>query len=227
VTAAVSHLVRKAALPRLAASLVIFDNSGPEPRFLMGQRHPDLQFMPGYFVFPGGKVDRSDDATALQGALRPDDDRAYRQALLRRFRHRGLAPLAAALREADEEAGFVFHMAQEPADLEPADLEPADLEPADLADFHYLGRAVTPSIMPRRFDAHFFMVDRARARLVRDDPSGPESELTSLAWLTFDDALKRPIAAITRAVLSLAHDELPVMTGRLSRARSYGRWLWR
>ena len=38
--------------PRDAATLMIIDRSGKEPRVLMGKRHASHTFMPGKFVFP-------------------------------------------------------------------------------------------------------------------------------------------------------------------------------
>lgn len=46
--------------PRDAASLIIIDRSGSEPRFLLGKRHEKHKFMPGKYVFPGGKTDACD-----------------------------------------------------------------------------------------------------------------------------------------------------------------------
>ena len=41
--------------PKNAASLIIIDRSGPQPKVLMGRRHPGHKYMPGVFVFPGGR----------------------------------------------------------------------------------------------------------------------------------------------------------------------------
>ena len=40
--------------PRNAATLIIIDRKGKEPKVLMGRRHSGHKFMPGKFVFPGG-----------------------------------------------------------------------------------------------------------------------------------------------------------------------------
>jgi len=48
----------KALRPRDAASLLLVDRSGSKPRILMGRRHASLAFMPGKFVFPGGRAIR-------------------------------------------------------------------------------------------------------------------------------------------------------------------------
>ena len=46
--------------PRDAATLILVDNSQGLPRVLLGKRRMDMKFMPGKYVFPGGRVDRPD-----------------------------------------------------------------------------------------------------------------------------------------------------------------------
>ena len=37
--------------------MLILDGSGPKPRVLMGKRHAGHKFMPGKYVFPGGRIE--------------------------------------------------------------------------------------------------------------------------------------------------------------------------
>ena len=46
--------------PKDASTLILLDRSGPEPKVLMGKRHHGHMFMPGKFVFPGGRVEPVD-----------------------------------------------------------------------------------------------------------------------------------------------------------------------
>ena len=46
--------------PRDAATLLVLDGSGGDIKVLMGRRHERHKFMPGMFVFPGGRVDPQD-----------------------------------------------------------------------------------------------------------------------------------------------------------------------
>ncbi|HEX2511749.1 MAG TPA: NUDIX hydrolase, partial [Xanthobacteraceae bacterium] len=46
--------------PKDSSSLIILDRSGAEPKVLLGRRHEDHAFMPGKFVFPGGRVEAAD-----------------------------------------------------------------------------------------------------------------------------------------------------------------------
>src|SRR5947208_12855781 len=43
-----------------AATLILIDRTGGIPKVLVGKRHDKVVFMPGKFVFPGGRVDKSD-----------------------------------------------------------------------------------------------------------------------------------------------------------------------
>src|SRR5215475_4588018 len=46
--------------PKDAATLILVDRSGRVPKVLLGKRHARHKFMPGKFVFPGGRVDPAD-----------------------------------------------------------------------------------------------------------------------------------------------------------------------
>src|SRR5579859_8068745 len=46
--------------PKDAATLILVDRSSAIPKVLVGRRHDKVVFMPGKFVFPGGRVDKSD-----------------------------------------------------------------------------------------------------------------------------------------------------------------------
>src|SRR3981189_1804591 len=43
-----------------AATLILVDRTATMPKVLVGKRHDKVVFMPGKFVFPGGRVDKSD-----------------------------------------------------------------------------------------------------------------------------------------------------------------------
>ena len=59
--------------PRDAATLIIVDQGPGGPRVLMGQRRMDQVFMPGKFVFPGGRVD-AEDPDVIATALRETEE---------------------------------------------------------------------------------------------------------------------------------------------------------
>ncbi len=95
--------------PRDAATLLVLDTSGGEPKLLMGQRHHGLKFMPGKFVFPGGRVEPQDYLASV-GSRMPGP---IRTKLLRHLSgsphpQRAYAMVHAALRETQEETGIVI-----------------------------------------------------------------------------------------------------------------------
>src|SRR5258708_39938376 len=58
--------------PRDAATLMLIDRSGPKPKVLLGRRHAGHKFMPGKFVFPGGRIEALDRAMEAATELHPD-----------------------------------------------------------------------------------------------------------------------------------------------------------
>jgi 8-oxo-dGTP pyrophosphatase MutT (NUDIX family) len=93
---------------RDAAAMLIIDRSGPVPKVLFGRRHHGHKFMPGQFVFPGGRVERAD---RYMHTATPLDAHVEAQ-LMKELRYpsaekaRGF-PLAA-IRETFEETGLVL-----------------------------------------------------------------------------------------------------------------------
>src|SRR3981189_1117288 len=57
--------------PRDAATMIIIDRATPAPQVLLGRRHHGHKFMPGKFVFPGGRVELEDRRMTAASALDP------------------------------------------------------------------------------------------------------------------------------------------------------------
>src|SRR5271165_3055520 len=55
--------------PRDSATLILIDRSETVPKVLLGKRHLRHRFMPGKFVFPGGRIEKSDRHMAVAGTL--------------------------------------------------------------------------------------------------------------------------------------------------------------
>jgi 8-oxo-dGTP pyrophosphatase MutT (NUDIX family) len=193
--------------PRPAATLVLLDLSeeGPEKtRVLMGRRAPKHDFLPDVFVFPGGRVDQSDKGPhpahqRLNADVAGKIDRSSNQA------H---AIAAAAIRETFEETGLALlktaeggrptNLPKRPAPGEhSSDAWPGlDLVPTfDVLD--YIGRAITPSPSPKRFDTHFFAANATHAK---GDVKG-NGELLDLDWYPMSDAMKLPLIDVTEFIL--------------------------
>ena len=54
---------------RDAATMLVIDRSGAVPKVLLGRRHHGHKFMPGKFVFPGGRVELDDRRMSAASAL--------------------------------------------------------------------------------------------------------------------------------------------------------------
>src|SRR5476649_3096717 len=89
-----------------AATLILVDRTTATPKVLVGKRHDKVVFMPGKFVFPGGRVDKSDNRIPVAAPI----PKALEANLLKGSpkitpsRARSLA--VAAIREACEETGL-------------------------------------------------------------------------------------------------------------------------
>jgi 8-oxo-dGTP pyrophosphatase MutT (NUDIX family) len=193
--------------PRDAATMIIVDRAGPKPKVLLGRRHHGHTFMPGKFVFPGGRVELTDRRMDAASALDP----RVEARLMRRMPHpsplkaRGL--VLAAIRETFEETGLLLGSkggAKAAAGTVPAGPWEAfalhDIIP-DLATVHFVARALTPPRRPKRFDTRFFAVDATAIGARIEGVVGPDTELVELVWLPIDEAQQLDMPAITTAVL--------------------------
>jgi 8-oxo-dGTP pyrophosphatase MutT (NUDIX family) len=200
--AASSLLTPKALKPRDAATLIIVDTSSGEPRVLLGRRRMDMVFMPGRYVFPGGRVDPADRLVSVDDDLRGDDLAKLLVGMKGApspTRARALA--LAAVRETFEEAGIVIgRPAQKPAPCKAPDWQAfyaQGFEPA-LSQLTFFARAITPPGRPRRFDTRFFCVPAQAIALTISDQSG---ELSDLEWHSIAQARTLELPNITRVVL--------------------------
>lgn len=204
--------------PRDAATMIILDRSGKAPKVLMGKRHPGHKFMPGKFVFPGGRVDPVDRRMAAAGAL----DQACARRLMSRVQRptnaRARALALAAIRETFEETGLLFGTSEHGAPANPpagvwADFAAHGIYP-DLESLCFVARAITPPRRPKRFDTRFFTVDAAHAAARVEGVVGPDSELVELVSVTFDEARQLDLPTITQVILKEIAARLEAGGGR-------------
>lgn len=94
--------------PKDAATMLIIDRTSARPKVLMGKRHASHKFMPGKYVFPGGRLDEGDRRMVATGAL-PQicEDRLLKRAV-RPSIGKARALALAAIRETFEETGLLF-----------------------------------------------------------------------------------------------------------------------
>ncbi len=170
--------------PRDAASLILLRGDGRDIEVLAGRRPGHVRFMPGVYVFPGGAIDREDNQpwhVETGGEHLPPR-------LLRCAR--------AALRETWEEVGVLVgrraeHDPQPPASgLSGAEAAYAAAGIAAAIDtLTYVGRAITPTRVFRRFNTRFFLADGSH---VFGEPASSE-ELEDVGWHPVG---RQPLAAL-------------------------------
>jgi 8-oxo-dGTP pyrophosphatase MutT (NUDIX family) len=204
--AATTKLLR----PRDASTLIIVDRADGRIRVLMGKRRMEQVFMPGKYVFPGGRVDKTD--RLVQSADELSDIEAGKLMLAMKGTvsvSRARALVLAAIRETYEEAGLVIGA--------PVAGVPPKTQVAGWSEFFAHGfvprigplslfaRAITPPGRPRRYDTRFFCMD-AEAIAHRIDTN--DGELSGLHWLTIEEARELDLPSITRVVLEDLSDRL-------------------
>ena len=170
----------------------------------MGRRAPGHVFMASKWVFPGGRIDRSD-FTAAAGREPDGPTRARLEAETDPRRARALC--LTAVRETFEETGLIVGRPAPPASVAGPwrEFRRAGALP-DLAALTYVARAITPPGRTRRFDARFFLADAGA--LLTPEPTAGSGELDEIAWLALEDARALDLPSITRFVLGEVAERL-------------------
>ena len=191
--------------PKNAATLIIIDRSASKPKVLMGRRHTGHKFMPGKFVFPGGRIELGDRKMPVMGALNPRAEAALSARVTRPARHLGRALALASIRETFEETGLMLGTKDYGApDGVPEGPWEAFREHGvfpDLEAVQFVARAITPPKRPKRFDTRFFAVDRRAIAHEVGGVIGPDAELIELAWVNLEQAKRLDLPTITTVIL--------------------------
>lgn len=181
--------------PRDAATLMLLRRQDGKTQVLSGRRSDKHKFMPGVYVFPGGRRDPGDSRIAVSGAIeqRIAEKLAYRSGpRMTEARMRALA--VAAIRETYEEVGLAIGAAH--------GLPGAALPfTPNIGGLRLVGRAITPPGRPRRFDTRFFAMFADETDL---DFSllRPSQELEVLEWVDVDSVGELKMPAITLSILA-------------------------
>ena len=183
--------------PRDAATLILVRDRSTGPRILMGRRNRGHDFMPDKWVFPGGRIHGSDYRVPAASELRGDVAAAL-AATATLPRARALAMTA--IRETFEETGLLLARPAAPIRSRGQwrDFLAAGARP-HLAGLSFIGRAITPPSLPKRFDARFFMADAGD--LLSLDPGAGCGELDEIAWFPLADARALDLPTITRMMI--------------------------
>jgi len=210
----------RAVRPRLAATLVLVDHSIGAPRLLMGRRSAAHRFMPGKWVFPGGRVARQDYGAACASEL----DREVMQALVEQVgARRGRALALAAIRETFEETGVrLSRPTDRPQRRGAWSAFGRHSEAPDLGGLAFIARLVTPPHRPQRFDTCFFLAHVDAPATALGSLSG---ELEEVSWIALTDVGGLETVLPTRLVLDqvrarLADDAAPLLVHRFRTRRN-------
>lgn len=173
--------------PKPAATAVLLRDGEDGPEVLLLQRSRNAGFVPGAYVFPGGRVDPGDEAFAsILPATNSGPPAAY---------------LIAAVREIFEETGVLLARFVDGSWAPDASSDPmleawreklmtngatiGDLlyeEGLSIAldQLAYYAHWITPIAEPRRYDTRFFVAALPPGRTARPDPR----EMTDAIWVT-------------------------------------------
>lgn len=185
--------------PRDAAGLVLVREGRRGREVLLGRRRSTARFLPGIWVFPGGRLDPEDaEESGFEERFEP-----LPAGLDAATRGKAPALLRAAIRETLEETGVLVGRPGRPraAPRQPvwqsyaeAGLAPAFERPRLLA------RAVTPTMSPIRFHTRFFLLEATD--LAHGEPR--DDELEQVAWIPLKETGSLEMVDVTEFVLAQA-----------------------
>jgi 8-oxo-dGTP pyrophosphatase MutT (NUDIX family) len=181
---------------RPAATAVLLRDGADGPELLLLKRLRSAGFVPGAFVFPGGRVDAADAdgaLVAMLGATPRGPDAAYWLATIREvFEETGVLLArdpgggAAACATADpvmaEWRGALLDGRATLLDM----LRPLELAP-DIRQMVYCAHWITPVAEPKRYDTRFFLAALPDGCEASIDPR----EMSEAVWVTPAAALDR------------------------------------
>jgi len=187
--------------PRDAATLILLDRVGGETRVLIGRRHQRHAFMPGKFVFPGGRTDPADSRIPIAEGLHPLEEAKLIGKSSRVSAVRARAIALSAIRETYEEAGLLLGRKGDFSTTRKdwQGFATHGVRPS-LDIVRYIARAITPPGRVRRYDTRFLAAWRDDVAVALPD-GGPTDELEEIVWLPLRDAMDADIPSITRTIL--------------------------
>jgi 8-oxo-dGTP pyrophosphatase MutT (NUDIX family) len=203
--------------PRDAATLMLIDRRDKaHPKVLLGRRHAGHKFMPGKFVFPGGRIETFDATMTALSEPHPDmekklvtrvaksDTKSDIKADIKADAGYARSFPLAAIRETAEETGLLLGVKRDVPPPVPGEIwtefAKACVYP-DLGNIHFVARAVTPPRRPRRFDTRFLTADASMIAHTIEGVVGEDTELVELVWVPIAQAAKLDLPAITGVVL--------------------------
>src|SRR5258708_22871003 len=172
--------------PKDAATLILVDRSADIPKVLVGKRHDKVVFMPGKFVFPGGRVDKFDNRVPVAAAMPRELEANLLKGSPKIAASRAKSLAVAAIREACEETGLCLgrKTSGSAPKLDGAwtPFTDAGLLP-DPSGLFLIARAITPPGRVKRFDTSFCAADASAITRRVDGVPHPDAEPVELAWV--------------------------------------------
>ncbi|MBT4909974.1 MAG: NUDIX domain-containing protein [Alphaproteobacteria bacterium] len=162
--------------PKPAATLVITKVKNKKVHVLMGKRPNKARFAPGMWVFPGGKLDKSD--LTISKNYITNNKIIKNLSLLKAIPPLGKGLIHTAIRETEEETNL-------------------KLKSNNIKNMWVLGRAITPLTRPMRFDTKFFV---APSDCFIGKVKG-NGELAKLEYVEINKALNLPMFDVTEFIL--------------------------
>jgi 8-oxo-dGTP pyrophosphatase MutT (NUDIX family) len=191
--------------PKDAATLILVDRSAVTPKVLVGKRHDKVVFQPGKFVFPGGRVDKSDNRVPVAAPIPKALEENLLKGIPKITAARARALAIAAIREACEETGLCLGRKSSgaPPTLEGAwkPFTEAGLLP-DPSGLFLIARAITPPGRVRRFDTRFFTADASTIAHRVEGVIHADAELVELVWVELGSKPLADLHPMTRNVLN-------------------------
>ncbi len=188
-----------------AATLILIDRNGATPKVLVGRRHDKVVFMPGKFVFPGGRVDKSDNRVPVAAPIPQELEANLTKGSPKTPLSRARALPIAAIREACEETGLCLGRKSDDAapnlDGVWQPFSDAGLLP-DPSSLFLIARAITPPGRVRRFDTRFFTADASAITHHVPGVVHPDAELVELVWVELGSKPLADLHPMTKNVLN-------------------------
>ncbi len=186
------------ARPRLASTLLLLRDQ-PQMQVLMVKRHYEIDFAAGAFVFPGGKSNDEDASEAwlqhVDGACDEGQRIARITAIRETYEESGI--LLARPRTQRGEGGCMvgrdvagklapLRAAVDARELSFLELIAENALVLALDRLVHFGHWITPVMMPKRFDTHFYLALAPDTQIALHDGR----ETTDTAWLEPAEALR-------------------------------------
>jgi len=200
--------------PKDAATLILVDRSAATPKVLVGKRHDKVVFMPGKFVFPGGRVDKSDNRVPVAASIPKELEANLLKGSPKITASRARSLTVAAIREACEETGLCLGRRTDGAapKLDGPKLDGPKLDGPwkpftdasllpDPSGLFLIARAITPPGRIKRFDTRFFTADASTITHRIEGVIHPDAELVELVWVELGSQPLADLHPMTRNVL--------------------------